>query len=139
MPKQKITKEQKLMIREILEFIVIFAAAFLFYQAIGFALQTPTPMVSVVSESMLPTLHVGDLVIVAKGDYKVGDIVVYMRGNMPIIHRIIEIKNGEYVIKGDNNAVADPGNVKQIQILGKAIGAAPLLGYPRLVLYWFGI
>ena len=73
-----------------------------------------TPNV-VVSESMLPEMEVGDIVITRQAKFKdieVGDIVVYKHdyhgGYQAIIHRVIE-KTDEYLIcKGDNNTEADP-------------------------------
>ena len=129
----------KSLIRELLEIIAVVAAAYIFYFGLGIALGTPTPMFSVVSESMEPTLHVGDMVIVAKSEYKTRDIVVYMRGSMPIIHRIIEEQEEGYIIKGDNNPSPDPGIVRKNQIVGKTIAAAPVIGVPRLMLFWLGI
>ena len=132
-------KKQKTIIREVLEIVVVIAAAYIFYYGMGFALGTPTPMFSVVSESMEPTLHIGDMVIIQKADYNVGDIVVYMRGSIPIIHRIIQKGPEGYTIKGDNNPVADPDIVQQKQIVGKTIVAFPVLGAPRFLLYKIGI
>ena len=132
-------KKEKNIAMEMLEIVLIIVGAYVFYFGLGIALGTPTPMFSIVSESMEPTLHVGDMVIISKSGYDTGDIVVYMRGNMPIIHRIIEKNDQGYIIKGDNNPVADPGIVKQSQIIGKTVVAFPVLGYPRYLLYKVGI
>ena len=132
-------KKQKTVLREVLEIVVVIVVAYIFYFSLGIALGTPNPMFSVVSESMEPTLHVGDMVVIAKSDYQVGDIVVYMRGSIPIIHRIIEKNNEGFIIKGDNNPVSDPGVVKQSQIVGKSVVVFPVLGYPRLFLFKLGI
>jgi len=125
---------------DILELIVVVAAAWLLYQGLGAALQTPTPMLSVVSGSMEPNLHVGDLLIMSGADYQIGDIAAYLAASgRTIIHRIIEIRSDGYVFKGDNNPVADPLIVGREQIIGKVRLAVPLLGFPRLALYLFGI
>lgn len=68
------------------------AVAWLFYQGLAVVLGTPMPMVSVVSGSMETNLHVGDLMIISKGEYAVSDIVIYLRGGMTITHRIIEVR-----------------------------------------------
>ncbi|MBI5061232.1 MAG: signal peptidase I [Candidatus Aenigmarchaeota archaeon] len=83
-------------------------------------------------------LSIGDLLVVSKSDYKVGDIVIYNRPEVryTIVHRIIAEKDGSYVIKGDNNPAEDPGVVKQEQIIGKVNFAIPLVGYPRLALLY---
>ena len=133
-------KKQKTLLREILEIVAVIGVAYIFYFSIGIALGTSTPMFSVVSESMEPTLHVGDLVIVkSEATYKERDIVVYMRGSMPIIHRIIDVRSDGFIIKGDNNPVPDPGIVTKSQIVGKSIAAFPVLGFPRFLLFKIGV
>lgn len=56
----------------------------------------------------------------------VGDIVSYKSGSNTIIHRIISIgsdSGGWYaIVKGDNNAVADPNYVRFEQIQGVVVG-----------------
>ena len=134
-----------------LELIFAFIVAFIFYQGLSFGMGTPTPIVSVVSDSMLPILHRGDLVLVGNGnDLRVNDIGIYQRtdSQFTIIHRIVEIQEDGYIFKGDNNPCVDtvPGNcngdtlvVRQSQISGKVLFSVPLLGYPRLILFAFGI
>jgi signal peptidase len=126
-------------IYEGLELVVVVIVAWLGYQALGVVLDTPMPMVSVVSGSMEPTMHVGDLAIISNADFQVGDIAIYMRGKMTIIHRIIEIRPEGYVFKGDNNPSPDPSIVSKELVLGKVRFVVPLLGYPRLALYAIGI
>jgi signal peptidase len=127
--------------KDIIEIVVAFFAAWLFYQGLGFATGTEMPMVSVVSDSMEPMLHRGDLLVVVKAeDLKEGDIVVYRRSikDITIVHRIKEIQGDTYIIKGDNNPGPDPP-VQRDMILGKIVGGAPLLGYPRMLLSLTGI
>jgi signal peptidase len=83
----------------------------------------------------------GDLLVISKDNYKVGDVVIYNRDDVKytIVHRIVAEKDGGYVIKGDNNPVPDPGIVREEQVIGKVNFAVPLLGYPRLMLYAVGI
>ena len=86
-------------------------------------------------------LSKGDLLFVVNAEPQVGDIIIYKSGrsSFTIVHRIVEKNSGGYVLKGDNNAVADPGIVRKEQVVGKVLLAAPLLGYPRLALYAVGI
>ncbi len=133
-------KKDKSLVREVVEIVAVVAIAYIFYIFIGISLGTSTPMFSVVSESMEPTLYVGEMVVIQSvKDYSEGDIVVYMRGSTPIIHRIIDKTSSGFIIKGDNNPVADPGIIKKEQIVGRAVLAFPLLGYPRLFLFKLGI
>lgn len=135
-------KESMVSKKDVVEIALAFLVAWLFYQGLVFATGTELPIVSVVSDSMEPVLHRGDLLfVVNEPALEVGDIVIYRRADsgFTIVHRIIEIKeNNIYIIKGDNNPGPDPP-VKREQILGKVVAGAPLLGYPRLVLNLFGI
>ncbi len=100
----------------------------------------------VVSGSMEPAFYRGDIVAVQKADFlgihefdphdiQVGDIVVYDARwfDQPVIHRVINITeiNGTtmYVIKGDNNARADPYYVTADQIHERVItwGDSPIV------------
>ncbi len=88
----------------------------------------------------------GDMLVVIKPDnVNVGDVVIYQPQpgcfsvDKTIIHRITGTENGRYVTKGDNNAGHDPCLVSKEQVLGEAVAVAPLLGYPRILLFAFGI
>ncbi|HLD39090.1 MAG TPA: hypothetical protein VJB05_02130 [archaeon] len=93
----------------------------------------------------------GDLLLIEKpANLKTGDILIYQcsaawscsyarSGELIIIHRLIGIdSSGKYIVKGDNNAIAD-NPVPKEYVLGKAVFAVPILGYPRLLLHLFGI
>lgn len=91
----------------------------------------------VVSESMAPKINVNDIVLVKKGytneQYKVGNIITYVRADGEIItHRIEEItKVGllrAYVTKGDNNEKSDEYTVNYEQIIGKVVYVMPKFG-----------
>lgn len=82
----------------------------------------------------------GDLLIVVyDGEPNVGDIIIYSKASdFTIVHRIIRIEGDTIITKGDNNIVED-APVHRSQMQGKAVTAIPLLGYPRLALFAFGI
>ena len=104
----------------------------------------------VISDSMEPTIHKGDIVYIVKvrGELHKGDIVLYERPDFPepILHRIVDVKittvnNQEikcYVIKGDNNSVVDPPYpiapgktidcVPENAIIGKEVFRIPYVG-----------
>lgn len=171
---EKDSKKKKSPYRNAAEIVIAFLFAWFFYQGLAFALGTPLPVVSVVSDSMFHGtdferwwlssndyylskdiskqdflsfpfangLSQGDMLVIIKpDDIKLGDVVIYQRGDAryTIIHRVIAVTGEGYFIKGDNNAKEDPGVVKKEQILGKAVIAAPLLGYPRLALFALGV
>lgn len=94
----------------------------------------------VVSESMAPALHRGDIIIVDKNpnNIQVGDIVVYkpIWFSQPVVHRVIAIKNDSngntvYQMKGDNNPLPDPEASKS-QIMSKVVNTIPKIGYITL-------
>jgi signal peptidase len=100
-------------------------------------LRTDFPMLAVASGSMLPTLNIGDLIIVegvsnasdVVADYDIGDIIVFYRPDYPnrlIVHRAV-IKNDTgdrsyFKTKGDNNlGDYDPWDIPFDQIVGKVV------------------
>lgn len=118
-----------------LGFVIAYGANF----ALGVILNTGTPVVAVFSDSMVPTFYKGDMIIVyGEKNIKVGDIVVFDSPDRkyPIIHRVIEIKDGGVVTKGDNNSVSDEGRWGVIpfdKIYGKAVLKIPLLGWVKIL------
>ena len=108
------------------------------------------PLMVVVSQSMVPTLGVGDLILVSSiGDFNNvkaapppdGDILVFERPGRPkeyIVHRAVEkYMEGDkwlFVTKGDNNPIEDHKPVSQDHVLGRVVGRIPILGYLPLLL-----
>lgn len=81
--------------------------------------------------SMEPGYHSGDLVIVRKAPaYQVGDVVTYRDAEMRafVIHRIIGIEQGQFILKGDNNSWIDPYQPTHAEIAGKQWIHAPKAG-----------
>jgi len=124
----------------ILAIIAIYLILNVFLPAV---LSTRSPLMVVVTESMVPNLSVGDIIIVRGQDsYEVSDIVVYRTPmySKPIVHRIIGINDGYYITKGDHNSFADPGTIapkegiRVSSIQGKVILVVPKLGYPKVLL-----
>lgn len=103
--------------------------------------------VAILTYSMEPTFTRGDAVIVQKLDsdgisnLKKGDIVQYRKGNVIVIHRIINVfvENNErvFVFKGDNNKSRDSDLVYSDQIMGKILFSIPKIGYPSVWLNEF--
>jgi len=88
---------------------------------------------SVQSDSMLPTMKTGDLIIVKEADLyslKVGDVITFYSivdgRRILVTHRIIEINEFEntrsFVTKGDNNPVEDSLPAYASDIVGKWTG-----------------
>ena len=94
-----------------------------------------TSYVMVNGISMEPNYHTGDLVIVRKKQtYQVGDVVTYRDAEMGafVIHRIIGIKQGQFIIKGDNNSWVDAYQPTVDEIVGKQWIYAPNAGRAML-------
>ncbi len=76
--------------------------------------------------SMRPTISDDSIVIMApvsKEKIKVGDIIQVKReGQIPLLHRVIEIKEGKYTTKGDNNENKDTQSWEYKEIFGKVVG-----------------
>ena len=92
-------------------------------------------LVVVSSESMEPTLKVGDIVVLSHRDPQIGDVIVYQHGDILIIHRLVGEEQGYYITKGDNyetNKYPDPRKVSPSDVRGVAILRIPYLGYLAL-------
>jgi signal peptidase len=157
--KAPIKKEKKPSVkRKIIVTVILlgtaFSGAFLIYFIMQVALNTETPMVVVVSGSMEPNLHKGDLLFL-KGinpenikngsiEGKEGDIIVFNARNLwhgapadPIVHRVIQKKydNGWlFLTKGDANALHDAAWVSETRILGVVVGRIPYIGWVKIIL-----
>jgi len=96
-----------------------------------------TSYVMVNGISMEPNYHTGDLVIIRKAQaYQIGDVVTYRDAEMGayVIHRIIGIEQGQFVIKGDNNSWIDAYHPAPAEIVGKQWIYAPKAGR---IMQWF--
>lgn len=108
-------------------------------------LNTETPMMAVVSNSMKPTFERGDLLIVegvsSPTDVKRGDIIVYYSELQEalIVHRVIEVlvdENGhiKFRTQGDANLGPDPKLVNPEDVRGKVRFVIPKVGYLSLLI-----
>ena len=78
-----------------------------------------------VGVSMLPLLRQGkDLFILEKKKsehFKIGDVVLYRRNNKYVLHRIIDVRENDYVILGDNCLEKEYG-IKDVDIIAIMTG-----------------
>ena len=136
-------------VKDIIKYGVAFAVLILAFfggtYILRGALGTEYPMMVVVSQSMVPTLGVGDYIIVAKipdinqitaAPPPEGEIIVFLKPGTTddyIVHRAIRRidSNGviSYVTKGDNNFSADGTPVSASNVMGKVVGHIPIIGY----------
>ncbi|MDI9487067.1 MAG: signal peptidase I [Bacillota bacterium] len=82
----------------------------------------------VVTGSMSGAIEIGDYIIIKESDeYTKGDIVTFVKDDMLITHRIIEVTQEGFITKGDANAVPDDMIVYE-QIKGKVTLVIPKAG-----------
>jgi len=108
------------------------------------ALTGSTPL-TVLTQSMEPGLPPGTLVVVKPtdvNDMRIGQVLTYqIESGQPALvsHRIISKTIGSngattFLTQGDNNDLADPLPVQEIQIVGTIWYAVPWLGYVNTVI-----
>jgi len=122
------------------KFIILTTFTILVMFVIGIFNYVP---VSVVSESMLPNISVGDAVIYKKmndsDNLNEGNIIVFVKKNVIIIHRIDSIKTIDgvrhIITKGDNNEEVDDWVVFDNDIIGIYKFKIPYIGYPTALIH----
>jgi len=130
--------------RVILIILILFAATYGSVAVLRVALSTDSPLMVVSSGSMIPTLNVGDIIIV-RGEnpaaVTVGTIIIFHNPydyQMPIVHRVIAIMNQNNQIffqtKGDNNPGPDGWQVPAQNLMGVYIAKIPYIGLVSLEL-----
>jgi len=87
----------------------------------------------ILSGSMSPTLKIGDIVYIRKGNsYQVDDIISFRYEGVEksSTHRIVSIDiDGNIYTKGDNNDSVDMVTITSEQIEGRVVFTIPKLGY----------
>ena len=116
---------------------VITSALGLFVLAVGWIFFGPTQVggttsyAVVVGNSMEPALHRGDLAIIRTGKaYRPGDVVLYDNRELGamVLHRIVRVQGGRFVMKGDNNGFLDSEQPTEAQIGGELWASVPSVG-----------
>ncbi|NOR85722.1 signal peptidase I [archaeon] len=126
-----ITKDEK---QILLYIIIIITGLFVINNITENYLNTDKFLVTVLSESMKPTLYRGDIVIIKNEiNYNEKDIIVFNTNNNIYIHRIIATKEQKiYRTAGDKTKIPDQWTIKNENILGKVIFKIPKLGHINL-------
>jgi signal peptidase len=94
----------------------------------------PADYIVIRGSSMLPAYETGDLVIVTRGIYQVGDVVAYrvpdgeIGAGHIIIHRITGQRDGHWILQGDNNNAVDPWMPTNADVVGSAWLYVPKVG-----------
>ena len=93
----------------------------------------------VVTDSMVPTINVDDIIIIKDYDYdklEVNDIIVYRNTeyNINVVHRIIEVNiDGTYKTKGDHNLTEDSFPITKDIFVGKVVKYGNILGIGKVL------
>uniref|UniRef100_T1ISQ2 Signal peptidase complex catalytic subunit SEC11 n=1 Tax=Strigamia maritima TaxID=126957 RepID=T1ISQ2_STRMM len=155
------------LIYQVLNFGTIVSSALMIWKGLMVVTGSESPIVVVLSGSMEPAFHRGDLLFLTnhlQDPIRVGEIVVFkVEGReIPIVHRVLKLHekgNGtiKFLTKGDNNSVDDrglyaPGQLwlEKKDVIGRARGFVPYVGivtilmndYPKfkyLVLFCLGL
>jgi len=99
----------------------------------------------VASNSMTPTMNVGDVVIITKVPadvIKTGDIIQFRKEEkVSVMHRVVEIRetNGvkSFITKGDANSEPDTDPVIPENVMGKAVFTIRKIGWASIVVKSF--
>jgi len=129
---------------QLLSFGMIVSSALMIWKGLMVVTGSESPIVVVLSGSMEPAFHRGDLLFLTNTEdrIEVGEIVVFkVEGrDIPIVHRVLKLhekSNGtvKFLTKGDNNSVDDrglyaPGQLwlTRKDIVGRARGLLPHVG-----------
>jgi signal peptidase len=130
--------------RVVVIIVILFAVTLGSVGALRIALHTDSPLMVVSSGSMIPTLNVGDIIVVRgtdPGTVTVGTIIIFHSPyDYPtaIVHRVIAVddQGGQdfFETKGDNNAVADGWRVPAVNLIGVYVMKIPYVGLLSLEL-----
>jgi signal peptidase len=124
--------------------VILFAATYGGVEVLRIVVHTESPLMVVSSESMVPTLNVGDIILVRGVDpttVTVGTIIIFHSPNnyeMPIVHRVIVVDQMDDTVffetKGDHNPVQDGWKVPAQNLMGVYVAKIPYVGLLSLEL-----
>ncbi|EEZ97812.1 signal peptidase complex catalytic subunit SEC11A [Tribolium castaneum] len=136
---------------QVLSFGMIVSSALMIWKGLMVVTGSESPIVVVLSGSMEPAFHRGDLLFLTnypEEPVRVGEIVVFkVEGrDIPIVHRVLKLhekENGtvKFLTKGDNNSVDDrglyaPGQLwlTKKDVVGRARGFLPYVGMVTILM-----
>jgi len=147
---------------QVLNFASVLTSGLMIWKGLGLITNTESPIVVVLSGSMEPAFHRGDLLFLVNPSnqrYETGDITVYSipGQDIPIVHRVLEThdvvkavngvrettplpENQLLLTKGDNNYLDDVELYQGLDwlehkhIVGKVRGFLPYIGYVTIAL-----
>jgi len=147
--KEPISKKK--VIASLLLIFFAFFGSFIIFFILQVALDTDTPMVVVISDSMAPKINKGDLLFIQgedPEDIQVGDVIVFDADwsgapDEPIVHRVVDIRkvggDWEFRTQGDANKYKDEEWIDEDDIRGVVCGRIPYVGWIKIVLTDYGL
>ena len=123
--------------RDLIPYFFVLIFAFLVF---GRFFNSPISIAIVSGRSMEPALNIGDLTILIKTEFEVGDIVLWCRGTFNcVLHRLVAVDNETVITKGDANPINDPP-LQRDMILYKAVFVIPwYIWIPALIIFIYFI
>lgn len=80
--------------------------------------------------SMTPTIPPMSLVVVRTGEYAVGQVASFRKGDTVVSHRVVERRpDGSLTTKGDANATADALPVPVSDVIGEVVAHEDRVGF----------
>ncbi|MBS7638197.1 signal peptidase I [Candidatus Bathyarchaeota archaeon] len=145
---QPLQKKWRMIIMRTLKVGILLLSALEAYLLLAFTFGSLTPLFVVPSNSMSPTLSLGDLVLVRGADpasLGVGDIIVFdvppphdRYTLSPVIHRVVDMRvendRLHFKTKGDGLQSVDPWSLPAERVRGIYAFKIPYLGAPLLFL-----
>lgn len=138
-------------VKSLILLAIILGGVIAFWFGLRTYLGTNYPLLAVASESMVPTLNKGDLIVVQGGlnvsevtaEYVTGDVVVFHRPTSPqdelIVHRAVEKHGNDDALylktMGDNNNGPDGWQVYDDDLVGKVVWSVPYVGHVPLFVH----
>ncbi|XP_059168247.1 signal peptidase complex catalytic subunit SEC11A [Physella acuta] len=136
---------------QVLNFGMIVSSALMIWKGLMVVTGSESPIVVVLSGSMEPAFHRGDLLLLTnhrEEPIRVGEIVVFkIEGrDIPIVHRVLKVHEKEdgtvrFLTKGDNNSVDDRGLYAKGQlwlekkdVVGRAKAFLPYAGIVTILM-----
>jgi len=140
-----LAKRPRHFLSQVLNLCIVVFSALMFFKGLMCVTGTESPVVVVLSGSMEPGFHRGDILFLTMYDKDPvipGDVVVFqIEGrDIPIVHRTMNVHEKEdgtisVLTKGDNNQVDDRGLyahrqmfITRKEIMGRAQGFLPYVG-----------
>lgn len=147
-----LVKRPKVFFMQLLNLACIIFTALMLWRGLSLGTRCEAPVVVVLSGSMEPGFHRGDILFLNMWNEKIitpGDVVVFQvesRG-VPIVHRVLNSHHSRQdgkiamLTKGDNNSVDDRGLyatkqnfIGRPEVLGRAFGFLPYVGMITILL-----